>query len=455
MQASDLFEIGFDFERKEEGQVVFPTSTIDDPYVKNAIKEVAKQTKTSVKEVRATIEKKLEEISGMVADSPILYETINKNAAEQAVFEIFWKANIKPKGAPVFDNIIFKRLINQLRIDYDEFFPLRSYIDKRKLKTPVIRILEPDDKLAKQITTPAATPRGEFLFNREFMQSLLNYAHLKGIQPKAEKFANNGGKFPPEYAYIEFIIMHEFMHYSNDDFYYQRTIPNANPTIINWVGDFRTNYQLVKSGFEALPLGLFNDKINYDRQDEYVDMYNLVNDEMERLKPEEQKMLEKILNDMADHHEKGNKEAAEDGEFEEGEVSTDELDGNAKSNGDAVDGEEEEGKGKGKGEEEDDGDMGDIFSDIRGQPSTGEPGSGRGKARQIDYSKLNPQFNWRTLIGRFIKSGAAKVETTYSKPHRRSITSMDVARQVGAGAIKPAEKPVDYTKYFLFEQEMH
>ena len=47
------------------------------------------------------------------------------------MFEIFWKANIKPKGAPVFDNIIFKRLINQLRIDYDEFFPLRSYIDKR------------------------------------------------------------------------------------------------------------------------------------------------------------------------------------------------------------------------------------------------------------------------------------------------------------------------------------
>ena len=139
-----LFEATFDNTRREEGEVVFPSSTIKDPHVQKAIKSIAKQTKTSVKKVTATVEGKLAELEGMAADSPILYETINKNAAEQAVFEIFWKANLQSEGAPEFDNVTFKKLINQLRVEYDEFFPLRSYIDKRKLKDPVIRIIEPE-----------------------------------------------------------------------------------------------------------------------------------------------------------------------------------------------------------------------------------------------------------------------------------------------------------------------
>lgn len=437
-----LFEVNWDIDRRKEGQISFPTSSIDDPHIKKAIQEVANQTKSSPKDVTAAVQKKLDELNGMATDSPILYETINKNAAEQAIFEIFWKADIKPKGAPEFDNIVFKRLINQLRVDYDEFFPLRSYIDKRKLITPVIRLLEEGDKRAEEIPTAAATPSGEFLFNKKFMQSLMNYSFLKGVKPGGNKFKNNGGKFPDEYAWIEFIIMHEFMHYSNDDFYYQRIIPNANPTIINWVGDFRTNYQLVKSGFEALPIGLFNDKINYDRQREYVEMYDLVKGEFDRLKPEDQKLMEQILKEMADDHEPGNKEG-QSADMGDEDVDVEDLDDNAKENGDAVDDGEEEGKDKDDEKGDEKGDEENPFADIRGQQK-GKPGTGRGIPRELDYSKLNPQFNWKTIVARFIKSGMSHTEPTYSRPHRRSITTVDVARQTGAGAIKPAEKPLDF-----------
>ena len=437
-----LLEQDFDYSKKELGEVTFPKSDINDPHLQKVIKDIAAQTKSSHKEVQGSVEKKIGEYSGMLDDSPILYETVHNNAAEQAVFDLFWKAGIRSKGAPQFDNVTFKRLINQLRVDYDEFFPLRSYIDKRKLASPVIRVLDDkEDKTYKEIPTAAATPNGEFLFNKDFMQAMLDYGHHIGVKPKGNKFSNNGGKFPPEYAYLEFLIMHEFMHYSNDDFYYQRVIPNANPKIINWVGDFRTNYQLVKSGFEPLPIGLYNDHINYDRQDEYVDMYNIIKEEMDRLKPEEQKMLEDLLDQLSDEHGPGNEEGKSGGGEAVEEADLDDLEGSAKANGEKVE-DNEEGAG-GEGDEEDgEGDDGndDIFGDNRDEGKKGDAG----KPRELDYTKINPQFDWKTLVKRFIKTGSGTPETTYSRPHRRSITTVDVARQTGAGAIKPAEKPADY-----------
>jgi hypothetical protein len=112
----------------------------------------------------------------------------------------------------------------------------------------------------------------------------LDWAFLKGIKPKQIKYQNNGGKIPPEYAYIEFLLMHEYLHYSEADFYYHRIIPKANSKIINYVGDFRSNYLLVKSGYEQLPMGLFNDKINYDRQKTYREMYDVVKGEFDKMK---------------------------------------------------------------------------------------------------------------------------------------------------------------------------
>jgi len=430
-----LIEADFDIERKAEGQVRFPVSSMNDPFVKKTIMAIARHTGKSLQAVTAEIEEKMNEFSGIAEKSPILYETINKNAAEQQAFTQFWKEGVPVKDTPKFSNITFNKLVRRLRIEYDEFFPLRSYIDRRHLINPIIKVLEPGTAEAEKLSTAAATPGGVFLFNEQFMQQLMNYSKLKDVKPKGAKFKSNGGDFPDEYAYIEFVIMHEFMHYSNDDFYYQKIIPKANPKIINWVGDFRTNYLLTKSGFEALPMGLFNDKINYDRQREYVEMYRIVEEEFENLKSDEQRALEELLDQLSDDHSQGNQEGEESDVTEE-DATPGELDDAAGENEEAV-----EGGGEGGGEEGDKGGQG------RSDSEDGEPGSGDRNPRDysVDYENVEPRFNWKTLMSRFIKTGLAKTEPTYSRPHRRSITTMDVARQTGAGAIKPADRPVDYS----------
>ena len=65
------------------------------------------------------------------------------------------------------------------------------------------------------------------------------------------------------------------MHYVDDDFFYNLTNPNWDAKLTNYVGDFRINYKLVKNGMEQLPIGLYSDHINFDRYNEYEDVYNI------------------------------------------------------------------------------------------------------------------------------------------------------------------------------------
>ncbi|MHA2403082.1 MAG: hypothetical protein ACXADH_08850, partial [Candidatus Kariarchaeaceae archaeon] len=144
MQIKDvfIFEADFDVKRRREGVVVFPTSDIKDPHLQRAMRAIAAHKNVPLAEVEKEINQKIDELSQQAVDSPVLYETINKNSAEQNVFTEFWKAGTPVPGAPEFDNVTFKRLIRRLRVEYDEFFPMRSFIDKRQLVNPVIRIIE-------------------------------------------------------------------------------------------------------------------------------------------------------------------------------------------------------------------------------------------------------------------------------------------------------------------------
>ncbi len=73
---------------------------------------------------------------------------------------------------------------------------------------------------------------------------------------------------------------------------------------------------------------------------------------------------------------------------------------------------------------------------------------GRGKGSdanpsEVDYSKIQPKFNWNQIIKMFIASAGEEVEETYQKPSRRSISGIHTARQTGAGAMKPGENVLD------------
>jgi hypothetical protein len=57
-----------------------------------------------------------------------------------------------------------------------------------------------------------------------------------------------------------------------------------------------------------------------------------------------------------------------------------------------------------------------------------------------DKTVYKPAFSWKDLIRQFVASQAPP-ETTYTRPSSRSATQVDIARQTGAAAIKPGERP--------------
>jgi hypothetical protein len=303
----------FSNKKAAEGVVKFSKSSFTDPFIIKIIDLVAKARSVPTTTIVDEINEKIAKFKKLEAKAPILFSTVNDNVIESELFHMFEDLDIDVPGAPKFSKETMTLLRNRSRVEHhSKFFPLRSFVEKRRLENPnYMYVDDPDEedgpktkgRLSKYptgtapkargdhpargfegITTACATPKGDFVFNVAFCQKLLDWAYLKGIKPSGVKYVNKGGKIPDEYAYIEFLLMHEWLHYSEADFYYHRIIPNANSKLINYVGDFRSNYLLVKSGYEQLPMGLFNDKINYDRQKTYKDMYDAVKSEFDKMK---------------------------------------------------------------------------------------------------------------------------------------------------------------------------
>lgn len=499
----------FEGRKFQKGKVNFSSSAFADPHIVTAIDEIAKARGVTPQQVQAFIQSKIDEFADVAKVAPILYETINKNIVENEVFHLFAKTPVEVPS-PKFDGQTFNDIVRSIQADHDEFWPLRGFIDRKRLYNPVfttVNVPVDFDAKSNEVMTAAATPRGEFIFNVPFMQKLLDYAHIKGIKPKSRKYKSNGGTIPDEYAYIEFLIMHEFMHYTNDDFYYNKIIPNADMTIINWVGDFRSNYLLVKSGYEQIPMGLFNDDINYDRQSTYLQMYEAIKKEFEKLKKqkpqqggqgqqqkgqqgqgqqgqgqpgqgqpgegqpgegepgegqpgkgkgkpgqeqgdgggsseeEESDLAKKVkrkLNGMGDDHEPGTKEAQEKGIDPSKQRKPEDIDDRGKS----IQKQMEEAKDTTPGEAAKK--QADRAKQQQGKSQKGSPGSGEGGGAEVDYKKIAPTFNWAAIVRRFVASKAVGKQESYAKPNRRAVSSMEIVRQTGAGAIKPAEAESDF-----------
>ena len=490
-----MLKEAFDNKRREFGEVKFSETSLDDPHVKDIIDKIVNKYGVKKEELIQRVQDKVKEFEDIAKKSPILYDTIKKNIIEQQIFDLIEEHKIADT-APRFSVPMFSKLIRLIKIEHDQFFPLRNFIDHKYLYKPIVILVpsnKPEYKKYNDVDTAAATPTGEFIFCVPFMQKLIDYAHLKGITPKGKKYKSNGGEIPDEYAYIEFLIIHEYMHYTYADFHYQKKL-KANGKIINWVGDFRTNYLLVKSGFEQLPIGLFSDHVNYDRQRSYKEMYDIVKAEFDKLTKDQQDKVENMMDGMGDNHNQGDDgESDGNGSGAPGDAGDEGEEGDDKSSsgsgggdeGDEDDGDGKPGKGK-KGDKEgkdgkgggDEGDEGDIFDEMdknnediqnklnkrkevaseKEAPESKDEGkSGQGNSRnggsqkggkdgegsKFDYSQVRPTFSWKKLLSKMVTDSTNNVEETFQKPHRRNITGVDLARQTGAAAMKPGEIPLE------------
>lgn len=423
----------YNVRKKDLGEVSFIKSKLSDKYIAHIIDEVSKETGVPASAIEAGIQKELDEIERLKQYSKKLYETMAANEVESQAFKLVQKSK-RLKDRVKFDPVTFAKLLRMIQKEHKgSFFPLRSPDDDRQLYF-IAPILVPSDKPGNKewndVGTAAATGEGKFIFNTDFMQSLMDFANIKGLKPKGKKYVSNGGEIPDEYAYIEFLILHELFHYRYGDFKQAKLYTEYSHKIHNWASDFRSNYSLVKSGYEQLPIGLFSDHINLDRQGSYHELVKTVKEEMDKLPKSLQDWLSEVLNGKTDEHEhpgQDKKGTPMPGDFDpdkthekiEGRV------GNRKEEakeGDEPGGENEE-KPSQKGDRGDEGDA--------------------SRREMFDYKNVKPKLNWRDLLDQFIRSTAEMTEDTYAKISRRGLTGAVTAAQAGAGAIKPGEINVE------------
>lgn len=390
----------FNVKRFGPGQLKFSVSSLTDPHIKKIIDNIVATHKVSRQKIEDEINEKISKFADMAKTSPILYETIMQNIVESEVFNLFEKYKDIITTGPKFKPAIFSALMKRIRSEHDQFFPLRNFSDNKPLYKPISILVpndKPENKQYNDVDTAAATPTGEFIFSVPFMQKLLDFAHVKGIQPKGKKYKCNGGDIPDEYAYIEFLIIHEFMHFSHADFHFQKIIKDSDPEIINWVGDFRTNYLLVKSGFEQLPMGLFSDHVNLDRQESYMEMYDLVKKEFDKLNKNQQQQVKNQLGGMpkGGHGKKNKNSSGGEGDPSEGDPSEKGGEDKAGSGNGGEEGDDKKPAGEGKGGKPGEpskgaGDDGDDSSDDK-KPGEGT-GTGKGGDGSFDPSKVDPKI---------------------------------------------------------------
>jgi len=288
----------FEIKRAKPGEVPFRSSAETDPHIKTFIARLAADTGVDEAEMWKELEKAKGPLDEINKHSPILFATLAKNLVEQAAFNLIKTSKKKFDQTNAQFNIdIFMTLIKMVQYENSGFFPMKAPLEFKRIYQ-IIPILvpstAPEYASFKSIDTAAVTANGEFIFNTNFMEQLLYYGEVVGIQGKGVKYVSNGGTIPDNYAYIEFLIIHEILHYVMGDFATGRRFPQYEHRVHNWAQDFRSNYLLVKSGYTQLPLGLFSDDFNLDRDEmrTYEKLIKAVYTEMQKIPKQYQAWIE-------------------------------------------------------------------------------------------------------------------------------------------------------------------
>lgn len=292
MRITDILsqlEEAFDTKVKQKGQVPFRTSSVNDPHIVKIVQQVSTETGVPVADLMKEIQENIDKITEIGKYSPMLYDTLILNSAENAAFDLIFRSNKKVNlESTKFDIKIFRELLKLINYENSAFFPLVAPGEVKRIYG-IKPIFVPSNieeyKPFNSVTTAAATQNGEFIFNYNFMNQLLYYGAAIDVQPLGKKYVANGGTIPNNYCYIEFLIIHELLHYAYGDFSSGRRFNQYSHVVHNWASDFRSNYLLVKSGYTQLPIGLFSDDLNFDRvqTNSYEKLVAVVDAEMKKL----------------------------------------------------------------------------------------------------------------------------------------------------------------------------
>lgn len=293
----------FDITKKGIGTIQYNQSKITDPHIREIVNAAAAKLGISAADIDNQLRKYVSEIEEMKQYSQLLYETAAQSAVDHAAFEIVEHAR-KP-NFPKFDPIIFSKLCDYIQMEHQgQFFPLRAPGESNliyEINPILVPSREPKEAIFNRVTTAACTADGNFVFNVPFMQRLMDWATITHVKPNGKKFASNGGDIPDAYVYAEFVILHELLHYVHGDFKQQSSLKQYSHKVHYMAMDFRSNYLLVKNGYQQLPIGLFSDHLNLDRQGSYRELVQKVHEELQKLPQHLRDIYEKLAGELDDH----------------------------------------------------------------------------------------------------------------------------------------------------------
>lgn len=296
-----FYEMALSHSPKKKGEVPFRKSAIADQQIKKVIAEISNRTGVPEAEIENQLERhhRIIDIKELAKYSMPLFRTMLDNAVEGAAFDRIGKSD---KFKDIKFNVkIFNKLLEYVQEENEGMFPLTSPGKYRKIYD-LNTILVPNPNYGKRfnsVGTAAADSRGNFIFNVPFMENLLNYANVIGLQVNQPKYQSQGGDIPDIYGYIEFLILHEILHYRYDDLAIAKRYKRYPHVAHNWASDLRSNYLLVKSGYPQLPMGLYSDDLNFDREETntYTKLIARVHEEMMKVPPEMRRWLDKFDTD--------------------------------------------------------------------------------------------------------------------------------------------------------------
>jgi len=186
---------------------------LNTPFVQSILADFAKSNKLSMQEVQDKFKEDLEKTKAYLSETPVMSGTALKGVVEQVLFNY-----LPDVSEEQFDVKTINTLFTYIMGTYSGYFPLRN--STGQIITPSIHVTPsvfPQPEYFREISTAAASPEGDVIFNSNFAKQLIYYGRKKGITGKAKYYVSNGGDLPDEYAYLEFLIRHEFFHILRSD----------------------------------------------------------------------------------------------------------------------------------------------------------------------------------------------------------------------------------------------
>ena len=307
----------------KRANVKFTKADENTPYIKNMIQKIADITNKGYDAELQEIKRETKEFVEGLGDSDKFYSVQKQNPIETIVFRKLNDLSDK-LDTEKFNEEIFYYMFKAIIAKNRAFLKIRDIFTGKRVKFNIILtpapsfIKQPD--WVKSVTTAAASPEGDVIFNKKFAQQLLDYAELKGEKPKGAMYKSNGGKVPDSYAYIEFLILHEIYHIIHADHFQQVNKKGMTPLMQNYLGDFITNYNLIKAGYPQPPIALFSGDFNYDKYDTMNDMQNDIIKEFEKLSDKNKEDLNKQMDNHMDrdHKETNGEDSVENDEPSDG-----------------------------------------------------------------------------------------------------------------------------------------